>query len=85
MKLLSVRGAAEWLSVSVSTIYGLCESGELAHRRIGRGRGCIRFTEEDLQQYLERKRVGRKEEPPAPKPQRLRLEHLRLKPSGGSP
>jgi excisionase family DNA binding protein len=67
MRLFSVREAAERLSVPPSTVYGLCEAGELTHRRVGRGRGCIRFLEEDLQEYLERRKVGRMGEPPAPK------------------
>ena len=80
--LLSVIEAAKRLNVSRATVYNLCASGELPHRRIGVGRGRIRFAEEDLKEYLERKRVGgRKEEPPAPSLKPIRLQHLRLKPS----
>ncbi len=82
MRLLTVPEAAERLNVSRGTIYHLCESGDLPHRRVGVGRGRIRFTEEDLQEYLDRKKVaGRKHESPAPKPKSIRLQHLRLKPS----
>jgi excisionase family DNA binding protein len=77
--MLSVKQVAARLNVSAATVYSLCDSGELPHRRIGVGRGCIRVTEEDLQEYLDRKRVGgRKEEPPAPKPAPVRLRHLEL-------
>jgi excisionase family DNA binding protein len=79
MKLLSVREAAERLNVSRNTVYSLCETGELQHRRIGVGRGCIRIAEEDFAEYLERKKVGRESVSPAPKPKPIALEHLDLK------
>jgi excisionase family DNA binding protein len=77
--LLSVIEAARRLNVSRATVYNLCASGELPHRRIGVAGGRIRFAEEDLKEYLERKRVGgRREQPTAPAPRPLRLRHLEL-------
>src|SRR5437879_2716463 len=52
---LTVKQVAERLQVSLSTVYALCVTGELPHRRIGLGRGCIRIAESDLQEYLDRK------------------------------
>ena len=77
--MLTVKQVATRLQVSYTTAWNLCRSGELAHRRIGLGRGCIRIAETDLAEYLERKRVGgRRKPPPAPKPQPLKLTHLEL-------
>jgi excisionase family DNA binding protein len=79
MRLLTVAEAAKQLNVSRGTIYNLCGTGELPHRRIGVGRGCIRFTDEDLREYLDRKKVKGQEGPaPAPKSQPVRLRHLEL-------
>jgi excisionase family DNA binding protein len=79
MRLLNVAEAAKQLNVSRGTIYNLRGTGELPHRRIGVGRGCIRFAEEDLKEYLDRKKVkGREEAAPAPKPSPVRLRHLEL-------
>jgi len=79
MQLFTVAEVSEQLNVSRGTIYNLCATGELPHRRIGIGRGCIRITEEDLKEYLDRKKVkGREDQPPAPKPSPVRLKHLEL-------
>src|SRR5262245_20153093 len=82
MRLLTVPEVAERLAVCRATVYHLCETGALSHRRIGCGRGRIRFAEEDLKEYLDRKKVkGQEDQPPAPKPKPVSLQHLRLKPS----
>lgn len=47
-RLLTVKQAAEKLNVSLDTIYNLCCSGKLKHRRIGKGRGTIRIASSDL-------------------------------------
>ncbi len=79
MRLLTVPEVAERLAVSRATVYNLCETGELPHRRIGCGRGRIRFAEEDLKEYVDGKKVkGREGEAPAPKPSPVRLRHLEL-------
>lgn len=51
--MLTVGQVAERLNVSLGTIYAACQSGRLRHYRIGRGRGAIRITEEDLQLFVE--------------------------------
>ena len=48
---LTVREAAQLLNVSAATVYSLCESGDLRHRRIGQGRGTIRIPREDLEAF----------------------------------
>ena len=52
MKLLKISEAAERLSVSPQTIYGLCQRKLLRHVRIGVGRGAIRIYEEDLAAFV---------------------------------
>lgn len=47
-KPLTVKQAAERLSVSPDTIYTLCASGKLRHQRIGAGKGTIRIFPADL-------------------------------------
>ena len=46
---LSTQEAAEFLGVSLPTIFRLTRGGELAHLRIGRS---IRFRVEDLEDFL---------------------------------
>lgn len=74
--MLTVKQVAERLQVSASTVYALCEKGEVPHRRIGLGRGRIRIAESDLQEYLDRKKVGGRKEAPAPRPKPVKLTHL---------
>lgn len=57
IKLLTVKETASILGVSLGSVYALVHSGQLDHRRIGTGRGTIRISEEDLEQYLEDSRV----------------------------
>lgn len=49
---LTVKQAAEFLTVSLTTIYDLCREGQLAHVRIGCGRGTIRITRAALDRYV---------------------------------
>ncbi|MBS0264882.1 MAG: helix-turn-helix domain-containing protein [Planctomycetes bacterium] len=51
--LLNPRQLADHLNVSLSTVYALVESGKLACHRIGVGRGAVRVSEAQLQDYLE--------------------------------
>jgi len=53
----TVRQAAAAMNVDDRTVYSLCSNGELAHHRIGVGRGTIRISQVDLQRYLSRQRV----------------------------
>ncbi len=66
---MTVREAAIRLSVSESTVYALVRNGLLRCVRNGLGRGTVRISAEQLQQYLEGAAV-----PPPPKsPPSLRL------------
>jgi excisionase family DNA binding protein len=60
--LLTVKEAAERLSVSDKLIYSLCAAGRIAHERYGLGRGTIRIPEEAIDEYRRQARV----EGPAP-------------------
>ena len=57
MKVLKVSEVAERLRVSSSTIYNLVEEGRIACYRIGMGRGSIRFSEEQVEAFLQSSRV----------------------------
>jgi excisionase family DNA binding protein len=72
--LLTVRQAAERLSVSRSLIYGLVASGRLRACRIGNGRGCIRFTEEQIREFIESSQPAPK--PPPVAPQKPAFKHV---------
>jgi excisionase family DNA binding protein len=52
--MFTAKQVKERLSVSLSTVYNLVETGQLECHRIGAGRGCIRISEEQLKDYLER-------------------------------
>jgi excisionase family DNA binding protein len=52
--LLTVADLARRWKVSKSNIYNLVETRQLGCVRIGTGRGCIRFTEEQVREFLER-------------------------------
>ena len=49
---LTVKQVAERLVLSPAAVYQLCNSGQLAHVRIGLGRGRIRIDEKALEEYL---------------------------------
>jgi excisionase family DNA binding protein len=51
--MLTVREVADRLRLSVSQVYALCASGKLPHLRFGNGRGTIRVTEAQLQEFIE--------------------------------
>lgn len=74
---LTPREVADRLKVSLSTVYGLVESGKLACHRIGLRRGAVRVSEEDLAAYLESCRHSREEEPRRMVRQ-VKLKHIRL-------
>lgn len=49
---LTVREVADHLGVAVTTVYGLCESRQIAHIRVGTGRGSIRIAQQALDDYI---------------------------------
>ena len=57
--MMKVKAVAERMGISDSLVYELCACGALPHVRIGRpgSRGCIRLTEDDIQEFLARQRV----------------------------
>lgn len=82
MKTYSVHEAAELLSVSDATVYGLCSRRRLRHERIGLGRGVIRIPEDAIEDYrrsrtVEVETLGRAAMPAT---KAVKLQHLRLKP-----
>lgn len=75
--LLKPKQVSDRLNVSLSTVYGLVESGRLGCHRIGQGRGAIRVSEDDLRAYLQACHNG-VPAGPASKTHRRRLNHIRL-------
>ena len=61
--LLTVKQVAERLVVSNAIIYRLIDSGKLAAHRIGMGRGTLRVTEEQLNQFLDENKVQQRQRP----------------------
>jgi excisionase family DNA binding protein len=74
--LLTVKKAAEHLSVSPGCIYTLISKRKLPHVRIGVGRGTIRIRESDLEAYVTGGLVEIEEHKVATP--RARLKHLRV-------
>ena len=75
MRLLTVKDAAERMSVSQSLVYDLLAAKQIAFHRIGKGRGgSIRISEDDLEEYLTERRVERRE--PERKAPLRKLTHI---------
>jgi excisionase family DNA binding protein len=53
MPLLNVKQVAERLNVAASTVYMLVAEGRLSCFRIGKGRGAVRFSEEQITSFLD--------------------------------
>jgi excisionase family DNA binding protein len=69
-ELMTVKMIARRLLCSVAHCYALIEAGELSCYKIGLGRqGGVRVSEEQLQEYLEKKKVGS---------ERLTLKHIKI-------
>ena len=75
--MLKVTQVAEQLNVSESIVYALINGGQLAHHRIGVGRGTIRVSNEDLEAYLASCRACKSEQHRRPVP-RPHLRHIHL-------
>ena len=73
--MLRVKQAADRLSLSESKIYELVSRGEFHHHRMG---GAIRFSEEQVQHYLEETKRERGNAPPKRQTPRPRLRHIRV-------
>ncbi len=74
---LTVRQVAKRLNVSASCVYQLVETGKLPNHRIGLGRGAIRVSEADLEEYLASCRREKMSETPRWAP-RVKLKHLKI-------
>ncbi len=76
--LLKPRQLAEKLNVSLSTVYGLIESRRISCHRIGRGRGAVRVSEEDLAAYLASCRCDAHGDKLPSRPPRVKLRHVQV-------
>ena len=76
--MFKVPDVAKRLNCSISTIYGLLDSGKFACHRIGRGRGTVRVSEEDLQGFLANCHSGGERVEQLPPQPLVKLKHLRL-------
>jgi excisionase family DNA binding protein len=74
---MKVKEAAAWLEVSESAVYALCSKGQLTHSRVGVGRGAIRISEEDLQDYRKSCKVSQPS-------LSMDLKHIKTPPGGSS-
>jgi excisionase family DNA binding protein len=63
--------AAEYLSISKSSLYKLCSKNELLYRKIGRKN---RFTAEDLDQFVQRQVVKKTESDDFTIPRKIRIK-----------
>jgi len=67
------------LKLSATQVYGLITCGKLRCHRFTRAKnGAIRVSEEQLSDYLKSTEIGAQEESVPPKPEVIRLQHLRL-------
>ena len=75
---MQVKEVAKQLKCSPALVYNLCAQGMLAHHRLGVGRGTIRISQADLDNFLSESHVTTANlmVPAA-------LKHLRLPKSGG--
>jgi excisionase family DNA binding protein len=49
---LTVREVATHLGLAATSVYAMCEARQIAHIRVGTGRGSIRISAEALEAYL---------------------------------
>jgi excisionase family DNA binding protein len=75
---LTPAEAADYLGCAVGLVYKLCKAKQLAHYRLGTGRGRIVLSKDDLDAYLAGVKVLPQELSPMPAPKPLKLVHLKL-------
>jgi excisionase family DNA binding protein len=51
--MFTVKQVAEQLNIATQSVYQLIQSGKLPVHRFGAGRGTIRVSQEDLDQFIE--------------------------------
>jgi excisionase family DNA binding protein len=54
---MTVAEAARILEVTTGVVYELCSKRLIGHHRVGAGRGQIRLTQADIDEYIARRRV----------------------------
>lgn len=77
-ELLTVKEVACRLKLSESLVYRLIERKQIACHRVGTGRGRIRITSSDLEDYLQRCKQGVEKTQNRKTRQRYQLKHLKL-------
>ena len=73
--LLTVEAVAELLNVSTTLVYRLKDEGELPFYKIGKG--AVRFSMDDIESYLLRKRESGRQNGELT-PRHFRLKHLTI-------
>lgn len=73
---LTVEEAAEVMSLGLSTVYAMIDSGKLPCHDVGPRGGSKRIKREDLQAYLDSCRRG--EKPREQSPPKTKLKHLKV-------
>lgn len=79
--MLTVKQVAEQLNLTAQLIYQLIQSGKLPVHRFGNGRGTIRISQEDLNQFIDscRQVASPRDVPRVTRPSRQPpLKHIRL-------
>ena len=78
LRLLTVREAAEQLSLSIASVYEMVRTCRLPAVRIGGRGGAIRIRPEDLEDFLQASSQQTRK-PSAPRvSRRVKLKHIRL-------
>lgn len=78
LPLLTVREAAEQLSLSIASVYEMVRTCRLPSVRVGGRGGAIRIRPEDLEDFLQSS-CQQTRKPSAPRvSRRVKLKHIRL-------
>lgn len=75
--MMTVADVARRLQVTESFVRARLKDGSLKHFVLSHEQGCIRISEEQLQEYLASRVRGGQQTPPAPKRRMPKLKHLR--------
>jgi excisionase family DNA binding protein len=79
--MLTVKQVAERLNIAPQSVYQLIQAGKLPVHRFGAGRGTIRISQADLDQFIEscRQVASPRDVPRVSRPARQQpLKHIRL-------
>lgn len=78
LRLLTVREAADQLSLSIASIYEMVRAGRLPAVRVGRRGGAIRIRPEDLEDFLQASSQQTQKQSAPRVARRVKLKHIRL-------